>query len=98
VQLARLRMNDLIVDRQLPRDTLLTGAFDPSQSGGLDSGWQARLTAFELPPAPAPGQYALDRLEFQVWWMSGPTRRTFTLEAFRPRILRPEDLAPAVAR
>ena len=40
----------------------------------------------------------LDRIELQVWWMSGSTRRTFTLEAFRPRILRPEDLAPMVAR
>jgi general secretion pathway protein I len=98
VQLARLRINELIVDRQLPRDTLLTGPFDPSQSGGLESGWQARLTAFEMPPAPAPGQYALDRLELQVWWVSGSTRRTLNLEAFRPRILRPEDLVPVGAR
>ena len=98
VQLARLRMNELILDRQLPRDTIVTGPFDPSQSGGLESGWQARLTAFEMPPGPAPGQYALDRIELQVWWMSGARRRTFTLDAFRPRILRPEDLAPVVAR
>ena len=51
VQLARLRMNELLVDQRLPRDTVLAGAFDPAQTGGLEAGWQARLTTFEMPPA-----------------------------------------------
>jgi general secretion pathway protein I len=90
VQLARLRMNELLVDPRLPRDTVMRGEF----SG--DSGWQARLSAFEMPPVPAPGQLALDRIELEVWWMSGTKRRTFSLDAFRPRVLRPEDIAPVV--
>ena len=97
-QLARLRMNDFLVDRQVPRDTVLSGPFDPAIAGGLDAGWQARVTAFEMPPQPGPGMPALDRIELQVWWMSGERRRTFTLEAFRQRTLRPEDIPPVVPR
>ena len=97
VQLSRLRMNELILDRQLPRDTVVNGPFDPALAGGLEAGWQARLSAFEMPAAPVPGQYALDRIELEVWWMSGAKRRTFTLDGFRTRILRPEDIVAAVA-
>jgi hypothetical protein len=31
----------------------------------------------------------------QVWWANGERRRTFTLEGFRTRILKPEDIPPA---
>jgi len=94
VQLARLRMNDLILDRRLPRNIVLTGPFDPILTGGLEAGWQARLENFEMPPQPAPGMLALDRLELQIWWMAGAEKRTFTLDAFRRRTLTPEELAP----
>lgn len=96
VQLARLRINELLVDQRLPRDSLLTGPFDPSQTGGLEAGWQARLSNFEMSPIPAPGQMALDRIELEVWWNGGNQRRTFTLDAFRPRVLRATDIIPVV--
>ena len=94
VQLARLRMNELLLDRKLPRNTDMTGTFDPALTGGIEVGWQARLENFELPPRPSPGLMALDRIQLQVWWTSGSQRRTFTLESFRPRILMPQDFAP----
>jgi general secretion pathway protein I len=94
VQLARLRMNELLVDPRLPRDIVLTGPYDPALSGGLAAGWQARLTTFEAPPRSTPGQLSLDRIELQVWWMAGTQRRTFNLDGFRPRVLRPEDFVP----
>ena len=94
VQLARLRMNELLTDERMPRNTVLTGVFDPALTGGLEAGWQARLSSFENPPAMSPGQLALDRLELEVWWSRGAQRRTFTLDAFRPHALRPEDIAP----
>jgi general secretion pathway protein I len=94
-QLAQSRMSDLLLDEELPRDVVVSGPFDPSQSGGLDAGWRARLTSFEAPPNPAPGDLALDRIELEVWWMSGPLRRTFTLDAYRERTLKATDLAPA---
>jgi general secretion pathway protein I len=96
VQLARLRMNELLLDPRLARDAVISGPFDPSLTGGLEAGWQARLSAFESPPAVAPGQFALDRLELQVWWTSGSQRRTFTLDAYRTHTLKPEDIPPVV--
>ena len=94
VQLARSRMNEIMLDRRMPRNLTVTGPFDPSQSGGLESGWIARIGMFELPPLVTPGQTALDRVELQVWWMSGGKRRSFTLEAYRPYVLQPEDIPP----
>jgi general secretion pathway protein I len=94
VQLARLRMNDLLMDYGFARDTVVSGLFDPAQTGGIEAGWRAHLTNFEMPPSPAAGQLALDRIELEVWWGSGDRRRTFTLDAFRSRVLRPGDMAP----
>ena len=96
VQLARLRMNELAIDQRLPRNTVLNGSFDPTLTGGLDAGWQARLGTFQMPPVAAPGQMALDSIELEIWWMAGSRRRTFTLDAFRPRVLKPEDIPPMV--
>ncbi len=96
VQLSRLRMNELLLDPLLPRDTTVRGAFDPALAGGLEAGWQARLSTFEMPPVKAPGQLALDRIQLEVWWTSGVRRRTFALEAFRRRVLKAEDLVPVV--
>jgi general secretion pathway protein I len=93
-QLARLRMNELLLDRAMPRNSNLSGPFDAALTGGIEAGWQARLENFEMPPHPHPGMMALDRIELQVWWMSGTERRTFTLDAFRPRVLQPLDFVP----
>lgn len=95
-QLAQLRMNELLVDWKTPRDVALQGEFDPALCGGIKAGWQARMTNFSGPPQPAAGDLVLDRLELQVWWMSGVQRKSVTLEGFRPRTLLPKDLAPAV--
>jgi general secretion pathway protein I len=94
VQIARLRMNELLADRRLAHDTVASGTFDPSLAGGLEAGWRARLTTFEMPPAPAPGALSLERIELEVWWTSGPQRRTFTLDSYRRSALRPADIAP----
>jgi type II secretion system protein I len=97
VQLGRERMNELILDRRLPHDTPVSGFFDPAQTGGLEAGWQARLTTFEKPPVVAVNGIALERLELEIWWKSGATTRTFTLDAYRPRALTPDDVAAAAA-
>jgi general secretion pathway protein I len=94
VQLARLRMNDLELDPMLPRNSVVAGDFDPAQTGGIQAGWRARATMFELPPGPAAGEYALQRIELEIWWMSGRERRTFTLDAFRPYLLQAADVVP----
>lgn len=92
VQLARLRMNELMADVTLPRDQVLSGTFDPRLTGGLEVGWQARLTTAEMPPTPATGQPCLQRIELQIGWMAGDQKRSFTLDSYRSHILRPGDL------
>ncbi len=92
VQLGRSRMNELMLDRNLPLNVVAEGIFDPSQTGGVQAGWRVRRTIFEMPPLVQPGQTALDRLEVQVWWSSGDKRRTYTLDAYRPHILNKDEI------
>jgi general secretion pathway protein I len=92
VQLARLRMNELLVDQRFPLNTAMGAPFDRDLAGGMDAGWRARITNFEMPPAPAPGETSLQRLELEVWWMSGGLRHSFTLDGYRPHLLKPEEL------
>jgi general secretion pathway protein I len=98
VQLARQRMNEMLLDDRLPRNSVMEGAFDPQQAGGLDAGWRARVTLFEKPLAQIVGEVGIDRIELEVWWMAGAQRRTFSLDAYRPHVLRAEDLTPAVSQ
>lgn len=97
-QLARLRMNELLLDRNMPRNATISGQFDPSITGGIEAGWQARLENFEMPPQAYAGQLALDRIELQIWWTSGTGRRAFTLDSFRPRVLTSQDVPHPVVQ
>jgi Tfp pilus assembly protein PilV len=92
VQLARMRMNELLADQTIPPGQAMSGAFDPTLTGGMEAGWQARLNTVEMPPNPMSGQPALERIELQVWWTAGGQRRSLTLDAHRTRILKPGDL------
>ena len=93
-QLARLRMNELLLDDRFPRNTTVEGAFDGSLTGGVPAGWRAKHSLFELPPLPAIGQFGLDRVELQIWWMDGKQERTFSLDAYKRRRLAAEDIPP----
>lgn len=90
--LARTRMDALLLDHGLPKASLMEGNFQ-NELPGVDAGWRARLTVFETLPKPTPGTPAIERLELEVWWMSGSRQRTFTLEGFRRTLLRAEDIA-----
>jgi len=92
VQLSRLRMNDLLADMRTPRNVPLEGQFAPEITGGLAAGWRARVTKAESSPQPSPSDFTLDRIQLEVWWMSGDTRRNFQLEIYRRRALRSEDI------
>jgi general secretion pathway protein I len=92
VLLARAEMDALLLNRSLPELAILQGSFDPALAGGRESGWRARVTPFEMPPGRGVGTPVLERVELEVWWMAGDTRRTFTLDAFRRKQLRPDDL------
>jgi general secretion pathway protein I len=90
--LARQKMDELLVDQHLPRKSMLQGAWSPDQAGGVDAGWRARVTPFEFSPNTGPGQWVLDRIELEIWWMEGATRRGFTLEGYRRGILHAGEL------
>jgi general secretion pathway protein I len=92
VQLGRERMNELLLDLTLPHNSVVSGVFDPNLTGGVESGWRARLTTFSLPPVIRVNETALDRLELEVWWKSGELTRTFTFDAYRPRVITNNDV------
>ncbi len=90
--LARQKMDELLIDRAAPRNQNIAGDFDPALTGGVRSGWQARITPFEATPGGS-GFWDLDRVELEIWWMSGQTRRIYALEGFRRNILQKGDPA-----
>ena len=89
--LAKQKMDELLIDRNAPRNQDLAAEFDPSLTGGVRSGWHARVTPFEAMPGANGAFWNLDRVELEIWWMTGSTRRSFALEGFRRNILRPGD-------
>jgi type II secretion system protein I len=85
--LARQKMNELLVNLAAPRNTPLSGTWDSVPNAG----WNATVRPFEAAPGSGPGQWDLDRVELEVWWMDGSTRRALTLEGFRRGVLQPGD-------
>jgi general secretion pathway protein I len=84
VQLARMQMDFLLVDRGMGSQS---GSFDPQQTGGTQAGWLSHVSSAATPPQIQPGQPVLDRVELQIWWMQSGERRMFTLDAYRTRFL-----------
>ncbi len=91
--LAKQKMDELLTNRAAPRNQTIEGAFDPSLTAGVQAGWRARVVPFEATPGAGPGLPDIDRVELEVWWMSGETRRSFNLEGFRRNVLRMGDRA-----
>ena len=85
-------MDELLVDYKAPRKVPIEGIFDPAQTGGIKAGWRATVTPFEHAPGAGAGQWVVDRVELEIWWMDGPTRHSFSLEGFRRGILQGGDL------
>jgi len=87
--LGRQKLDELLLARPLPRNSVLEGSWDAGATGGKPMGWRARLTAFEMPPQAPPSTPILDRIELEIWWMNGEQRRTFTLDGFRRGVVEP---------
>ena len=75
----------------------VAGEFDRSLSAGLACGWRARASIWRMPPYPSPGEFALERLELEVWWGLGAGRRTLAMSSYRRHALTPEEAAQMVA-
>jgi prepilin-type N-terminal cleavage/methylation domain-containing protein len=89
VVLARTKMDELLANTGLPRKTYLEGRFAAAQAGAMDAGWRARVTPVEYAPdATIDFNWVIDRIELEIWWMDGATRRSFSLEGYRRALLR----------
>jgi general secretion pathway protein I len=89
--LARQVMDQLLEDDTLSRKIPVEGRFPPAQSGGVDAGWRASVSPFEGTQDVSVGSAVLDQIRLEVWWMDGPTRRSFSLDGYRRSVLRPGD-------
>lgn len=85
--LARQKMDELLIAQGLPKLTPFQGTWDRDVTGGVEMGWRARLTPFEMPPGATVGVPFLERVELEIWWMNGSQRRTLSLEGFRRGVL-----------
>lgn len=82
--LARTKMNELLLDVNLPFDGSVDGLFDSSQTGGVPTGWRASLRPFDVPPRAGPGMIILQRIALELWWQpASGTRRSIQLESYR---------------
>jgi general secretion pathway protein I len=87
VLLARQKMDELILATAAPTMTPIDGVWPPEMTGQNPTGFRALITAFEAPPGARPGIAILERVQLEVWWMSGERRKTFQLEGFRRGIM-----------
>lgn len=81
--LARQKMDELLLTPSLPLNGELSGAWDPSITGGVPAGWRAMITPLDVPPGATPTTRILERVEMEVWWMSGPNRQTYHLNGYK---------------
>ncbi len=96
--LARQKMDELLIATRVPKLTPFEGTWGPEVTGGLQSGWRARVTPFEVPPGVSVGAAYLERIELEIWWMYGEQRRTFRIEGYRRSVLTPEDVAAGLGK
>ncbi len=95
--LARRQMDELLVNRLLPKGVPFEGRFAPETTGGVEAGWRATVMPFEgqttmpgqIPPG---GTRMLERIQLEVWWKQGANRRSMQLVAYRGALVRAEDL------
>ena len=90
--LAKQKMDELLLVQKLPKMAPFEGRFDPAETGGLEAGWRARVSPFEMQMPPAQGQGFLERIELEVWWKVGEDIRKFAMDGYRKGILTPEDM------
>ena len=92
VQLGHQKMDELLIATGLVKGVPFEGTWGPEATGGSDMGWRARVTPFEVPKGGGVGRPFVERIELQIWWMSGSQRRSFTLQGFHRAILTKPDL------
>lgn len=91
--LAKRKMDELLINRQMLRFVPLRGEWSALEAGGVPVRWQAVVTPFEFTPNPGANQYVLDRVELTIAWMQGARERTYSVEGYRRAAITAEDAA-----
>ena len=89
VVLAHSKMDELLVNDTLPRNQFVEGFFSGAEAGAINTGWRAKVTPIEAAPGLVDLNWVIDRIELEIWWMDGATRRSFSLEGYRRSLLPP---------
>ena len=92
VLLGHQKMDELLIATGLVKGVPFDGTWGPEVTGGSDMGWRARLTPFEVPKGAGVGRPFIERVELEIWWMSGSQRHSFRLEGFHRALLTKADL------
>ncbi len=85
--LARTKMDEVLVNYDLPLEAEFDGQFNPSVTGGENAGFHVAMGIFEAPPRATPGTPILQRVVMHVWWSEGERQRTLDLESFRRNVI-----------
>jgi len=96
--LAHQKMDELTIATKAPKLAFFGGTWGPEVTAGLQMGWRARITPFEMTPGAGVGAPFLERIELEIWWMYGEQRRSFQIEGFRRSVMTPADVAAGVGR
>lgn len=84
--LGRSKMDELLVDQRIPFGASIEGTFEASEADNA-TGWRARFSPFDTGQQNLPGTPVLERVELEIWWMTGGQRRSFPLEGYRRTIV-----------
>jgi general secretion pathway protein I len=92
--LGRQKMDELLLATGLEKGVPFQGTWGPEVTDGMQMGWVARLTPFEIARgARGIGAPFIERVELEIWWMNGAQRRSFRLEGFHRAAMTRADLA-----
>ncbi len=81
--LGRSKMDEILVDYNLPLEATFEGTFPTAVSGGKSAGYSVAMGIFEAPPQVLPGTPVLQRIGLHVWWKESDHVHALDLESFR---------------
>lgn len=81
---ARTKMNDLLLDSNLPFTGSVEGRMENAGADGVTGGWKATTRPFEAPRQAGPGATILQEIALEVWWQpANGNRRVMQLAGYR---------------
>ena len=81
--LAKRKMDELLLNRQIIRFLPIRGEWNAIEAGGVVVRWQAVVTPWEFAPNPGANQFVLDRMDLTLAWNDGARDRKYSLEGYR---------------